>query len=504
MSSTVVDESSGLLDGVKNQSSQVEGSIQDPISKFEMSDGAVRPLLALVYLSAFSESFISSVGTAFFPQKAHSRFGISDSYVGIVFAILPAVVSISSPIVAYLCNYLGRMPVVCIGTLVEIVGIASFGLSRSVVGFCISRAVTGFGSACVQVACMALLVSNIKNLEDAVGIQEILVGLGFLLGAPLGAALFSVIGFEWVFFSNAIFVGTVLIYALVNWRLYPTQWKLFEAEKSEIEVSDSLKADEDKEAQSELTAEERETLPQIPGMLLMDRVIVSTAISCGVLFFIVAASEPILAPHIQALLNLKTSLVGLVFSIISVSYTLLAGFAGEISRITSPKTTLSLGLLLMGLGMLFCGPLPILDQIDSLAASWSFIISSFVIMGGGLAIGLVPGVPLMKEGADKAVYANRNKYKADEKFLSNFVSGVFSSAISLGQVLGPLVIGFIMEYVPQRKQVTCMGSKESCSSGIQWTCTILGGIALVTLLIFQVAVPNYQVRKVSIQEVKSS
>jgi MFS family permease len=485
---------------IKSQCPDDEGSI----AKFKLGDIEVRPLVVLVYLSAFSESFISSTGFAFFPQVAQSRFRISNTYIGIVFATLPASVAISSPIVAYVCNYLGRMPIVCIGTFLEVVGITMFGLSTSVATFCISKAITGFGSACVQVASTALLVSNIKNLEDAMGIQKTLAGISFLLGAPLGAALYSVVGFEWVFFSNSILVGAVLMYALMHWRLNLNKWRLFEAEKMQTEDTDVLKFDEDDESRSELTEEDRQALPQIPGMLLMDRVMVPTAVSCAVLFFILAASEPILAPHIQDLLNLKTSLVGLIFSIISLSYTLFAGFAGEISRITSPKTTLALGLLLMGFGMLLCGPLPILDHIDSLAASWSFIVISFVIMGSGLAIGLVPGVPLMKDGADRTVYANRFKYKADEKFLSNFVSGVFSSAISLGQVLGPLVVGFLMENVPQRNQITCKRSVENCSSGIQWTCTILGGIALITFILFQVVVPNHQVGKVSIQEVNSN
>eukprot|EP00475_Leptophrys_vorax_P040682 TRINITY_DN7585_c0_g1_i1.p1 TRINITY_DN7585_c0_g1~~TRINITY_DN7585_c0_g1_i1.p1 ORF type:complete len:266 (-),score=59.53 TRINITY_DN7585_c0_g1_i1:281-1078(-) len=253
---------------------------------------------------------------------------------------------------------------------------------------------------------------------------------------------------------------------------------------------------EDEEAPDEtapqLTAAERSALPQIPTMMLMDRAVAPTALACTVFFMMLAATEPILAPHIQALLNLKTSVVGLLYAIPSIIYAVFAGCTGRVSRIITAKTTLSLGLLLLGVSLLLAGPAPLLDTIDSLDASWGFLMSSFVIMGIGLALGFVPGVPLMREGADRRAYLNRNKFKAEEKFLSNFVSGLFSSSGALGEVLGPLVAGMLMQVVPQRKQITCQDTDAVCISGIQWTCTILGIIVLGTLVLFQTVVPNYQ------------
>jgi MFS family permease len=500
----VADESSHLLPEANSTKDLSPKSEAAGPKRFKLTDPYVRPLVALIYLSVFSGTFISAMGTAFFPQVAQSRFGISSSYIGIVFAVLPTVISITSPGVAYVCNLIGRMPVLCFGTFVEIIGAAMFGFSSSVVSFCISRAITGFGAACTGVASMALLVSNVENLNDALGLQEILSGMGFMFGAPIGAALYSVMGFGWVFFANAIVLAIMLAYAIIEWRSNVDKWKLFEADKTggsdphaNNEGDDDFQTiEEGQDNQNELSAEERAALPDMPSMVLMDRVMVPSAISVSVLFFILASTEPILAPHIQELLNLKTSLVGLLYAVPSILYAIFAGFAGEVSRKITAKTTLSLGLFLMGISMILCGPAPYLDQINSPAAAWGLLMASFVFMGVGLALGFVPGVPLMREGADKRVYFNRNKYKAEEKFISNFVSGVFNSAASFGQVVGPLAAGFTMEHVPQRKQITCEDPDEAnCYTGIQWTTTIFGGVALVTFLMFQIVVPNYQRRK---------
>eukprot|EP00475_Leptophrys_vorax_P040684 TRINITY_DN7585_c0_g1_i3.p1 TRINITY_DN7585_c0_g1~~TRINITY_DN7585_c0_g1_i3.p1 ORF type:complete len:488 (-),score=121.33 TRINITY_DN7585_c0_g1_i3:1086-2438(-) len=439
------------------------------------------------------------MSTAFFPQVAQSQFGITDAFIGVVFAVLPAVVSVCSPVAAYICQTMGRMPVLCVGTFVEVIGAVMFGFSRSFVTFVISRAITGVGAACTSVSSMALLVSNVENLNDALGLQEILSGLGFMLGAPIGAGLFSLLGFQWVFFFNGIVLAAMLVYALLEWRVNVKKWEMFEADKVAPSEGDSgggeeigFVAEDEEKPQEELTDEQRAALPQMPTLMLLDRAVAPTAISCSVLFLILAATEPIFAPHIQELLNLKTSIVGLLYALPSIMYAIFAGFAGEVSRRITGKTTLALGLFLMTLSSFLCGPAPYLDTINSLGASWTFLLSGFLIMGIGLALGFVPGVPLMREGADRRAYLNRNKFKAEEKFLSNFVSGLFSSAGALGEVLGPLVAGMLMQVVPQRKQITCQDTDAVCISGIQWTCTILGIIVLGTLVLFQTVVPNYQ------------
>jgi MFS family permease len=491
-----------LANGTSAVTSVDDTAVQGP-KRYKLTDPSVRPLMALVYLSVFSGTFISAMGTAFFPQVAQSDFDISNQYIGIVFAVFPAVITVISPGVAYVCNKIGRMPVLCFGTLVEIIGTAMFGLSSSFTGFCIARAVTGFGAACSEVSSMALLVSNVENLNEALGLQEILSGMGFMFGAPIGAGLYSLLGFGWVFFANAIVLAMLLTYAILEWRVNAAKWKMYEADKvraddahANIEGDDAFQTEEEvQNNQNELSKEQRDALPPMPPMVLMDRVMVPSAISIAVLFFILASTEPILAPHIQELLNLKTSVVGLLYAVPSILYAVLAGFTGEVSRRITAKTTLSLGLFLMGVSMVLCGPAPYLDQINSPVAAWGFLMASFVLMGIGLALGFVPGVPLMREGADKRVHFNRNRYKVEEKFISNFVSGAFNSAASFGQVVGPLAAGFTMESVPQRRQITCEDpNEENCFSGIQWTCTIFGGVAFLTFVMFQLVVPNYQRR----------
>ena len=72
---------------------------------------------------------------------------------------------------------------------------------------------------------------------------------------------------------------------------------------------------------------------------------------------------------------------------------------------------------------------------------------------------------------------------------ANAVSSVFQSSIAIGESLGPLIAGFLVDRMPQTMEVTCRISQSptGCQSGYQWTTLALSlfcGMVATVLLIF--------------------
>jgi MFS family permease len=427
------------------------------------------------------------MAAAFFPQVANQQFGISNVWIGVIFAILPASVALFSSFAAFLCGKFSRFPVMVTGFAFEIVGLIVFGLSSKLPMLCISRVISGIAAAFMQVSSLAMLVSNVKEVNEALGMQEIFSGLGFVFGAPLGGFVYAALGFHWVFFIASMLIGCMLFYALTDYIYHRQLWSEFEAEKTEEDES----IDEESVQKGLI---QKDDLPILPVLKLLNGEMISLASSATVLFLIMGGIEPILAPHLQQLLNIDVDYVGLIYSLPGLIYAICAAFAWKICQKLTSKVTLISGLILVGGSLCLLGPIPLLDTIPSLTASWLFVLIGSTFWGFGMGMAFVPGIPMMRESANRVSVQYKAEFSSTEKFLSNYTSAIFNSFASLGQVIGPLSAGLLMDILPQRIEATCDGSQGECTSGIQWTMVIYSACCILVCVPIQLLVPNLELK----------
>jgi MFS family permease len=476
------------------------------VSRYYLSDPHVRSLVIVVLSSVFATMWMCSMLTAFFPQVASDQFGISNSIVGIIFAMFPAVVAVFSPLVAYLASKIGRMPILLIGMVCQIAGTVAFGLCFDAITFCFARALQGLGATMLQVAGIALLSSNIRNLDDALAMQEILSGFGYMVGPPTGAILYANTSFFQTFFISSLVIVAIFCYILFEYLRDRRKWQVYDEERVVKGSHDIAENDADGPLLGTSTQVTQDTSAKelIPLKKVTNATFISCSIACGVLFLVMGAFDPTLGPHIQELLNVNQTLVGIIFVYPAVAYMIFAGSASWVVRKITAKNTLVIGLFVTCLGMACVGPLPGLDAFDSLTASWIFMFLGGTGFGLGVGWGYVPLVPMMRDAVDKAALKYSDRYIVEEQHLSNFVSAVYNSASSIGQVVGPLFAGLSMDHSPKRRQATCRDPiEENCYSGISWTYAFLSILSLSCCILVQLTVTKEE-NPVKVESVEES
>jgi MFS family permease len=344
---------------------------------------------------------------------------------------------------------------------------------------CIGRTISGIGSACTQVSSLALLSSNVIELNSALGIQEIFNGLGFIFGPPLGGAFFVWFGLHWSFFLTAIIVGILLLFAVVHRKVQSKLWIDFEAEKNDIIIRLSLD-------------DENEKLPGLPAFKLLNFEVILLGLSSTCLYTIFGGIDSILAPHLQKMLNIGVNYVGMIYSLTGILYAVCSGFISRIIKVLTSKVTLLFGLNLVSFSLVLIGPIPLLDHTLNVPVSWIFIILGSVTLGFGMGMGLVPALPMIIQTAERLAVENKEHFSCSEKFISNSTSAILNTFVSVGQVLGPLSAGILIQYLPQRILSTCVDTLANCLSGMQWTMFIFALISSLFSILIIFFVPNYE------------
>ncbi|CAM9687189.1 unnamed protein product, partial [Phaeothamnion confervicola] len=144
-----------------------------------------------------------SAVSPFFPQFAAEHLGADNVMVGLAIAANPLMSVLCTPLAGWLCGALGRGPVLLAGSWTLAAGTFFFGVSDSI-AFCIgARLVQGAGAALMIVAATALLIEGAPDLARALAIEELFVGLGFIMGPTLGGFLYDAGGFQATFIVMA-------------------------------------------------------------------------------------------------------------------------------------------------------------------------------------------------------------------------------------------------------------------------------------------------------------
>eukprot|EP00906_Rhabdomonas_costata_P017583 RCo025379 len=165
----------------------------------EPLSGRQQCVLVICLLMAVLCSFCLSLSSATFPLQARSM-EISVSVVGVVIAVYFMSFIFGAPAAGILCSCIGFRAVLYSGLLILCVGVLCFGMVPHLAStplqagwlFAAARTVHGLGAAFVDTSSQVCLT---RSFRSALGAQygkfETCLGVGFSLGAPVGAYLFT-------------------------------------------------------------------------------------------------------------------------------------------------------------------------------------------------------------------------------------------------------------------------------------------------------------------------
>jgi MFS family permease len=435
-------------------------------STYKLSDPKLRGMLILCLTSFFSVNFSVNVGSSFFPQVAANSFQMSSSVIGLILAVYPAALGALSPVTILLSTYFGRFNVVLFGLVLQVLSLFIYGASSSVFGFFVSNLIQGFAGGCVRNATNSLFVANVENLSDVLSLQQMASEFGAIIATFAGGWLFSKFGFSWTFYSTAIIIAVSLVSNLTVFLFCFNNWKeLDRANQNQLKTSDFLAI----------------------LRILLDRVTVACVASITILALMFGSLEVILAPHLQMALNIDTGFVGLLMIIPGVGSGLSAGIAGYIVKWLGARNTIAVTVLLCGVSNLLLGPMPIiLDRIPGPAVAWTFMVCGLVLLGLSIGIGFIPILPVMRDSSEARV----KEANLPTAVVSDVISAIFMSAFAVGLILGPIIAGALMQVLPKRQQVSCVGNVEQCSSAAQWASFIFGSLCILCSVLVCITVPN--------------
>jgi len=181
--------------------------------------------LSYCYLAAMgSVGFTSNVFVSMVAPILPDTFismGIPVACVGMVFSMFPAAILIFSPLMKTLSERYGRAVMLTFGLLLQGVGGIVFGYSIHLTNYVgpnwilvlmlVMRTLQGAGAAACNLAVFAMVADHFKNnLGTVMGLNEVIIGIGFSLGPPIGAILEAYGGFHYPFLVASIAIITTI------------------------------------------------------------------------------------------------------------------------------------------------------------------------------------------------------------------------------------------------------------------------------------------------------
>ncbi|XP_070568935.1 MFS-type transporter SLC18B1-like [Ptychodera flava] len=393
-----------------------------------------RQILTLVSISIANLADLTSFSilAPFFPIEAN-KMGASDTVVGLVFGCFALVGFIVSPILGKFLPQIGSKFMFLSGSFVCGCCVIIFGFLNKLdpgtefIVFCfVVRTIEAVGAAASDTAGYAIIAKTFPDhVSTTFGILEIFCGLGYMIGPPLGGYLYQVGGYTLPF----IVLGSCTIaVALGNFFILPQQ-----TEDSKPGSGSVLQ------------------LLSIPSILVTSACVLISSMALGFL-------NPTFAKHLQQF-NLSSTMVGVMFLIISATYAVSAFFNGIITdKLNIAKLLMIIGNIGCGAAYLYIGPSPLLYTKSQL---W-IVIFSVTVLGISLGCSVVP--------AFNDLFITARWYgMPDNMGTQGVVSGVYNGLFSLGNFIGPTAGGALSEAV-----------------GFDWASTVFAILYLLVALLLAV------------------
>lgn len=279
---------------------------------------------------------------------------------------------------------------------------------------CLSRVFAGAGTACVYTVCTlytayAYIASDYPaRMNEIIAFTEAISGLGLMVGPVIGSGFCYLAGYQGMFYCLA---GVFLVGGFVVYRFVSVDHPY-------------VVADED---------ENRITALCYRGELI---------INCLPLVFSMAAvgfCDTVIAPHLEK--NALTSEeIGVLWALADSGYAIVSCFLAQSLGLFDLKKVNIAGLAMVFIAYWLLGPWEVLfPQSPTLTIIGLTVISISVALLYIAALPNLINVAVEECGMTK------------DDILIDSLSGMVSSATSLGEILGPLTAGLIADYfdVPQ-------------------------------------------------------
>ncbi|XP_067949982.1 MFS-type transporter SLC18B1-like [Watersipora subatra] len=367
--------------------------------------------ISLLLLAIFVIVTAYSVIAPFFPQQA-TRVGMTETEVGLVFALFPTIVFIMSPIYGYYIVKMGpKFQVVsgcflCGGSCILFGLLGQVNNRNTLLGMTLlCRAVEGNGSAMLNVAAASLVMKSFPGKTGLMSsLIEAAIGLGFIAGPALGSAFYAIGGFILPFI---VIGGLAMLASLLL---------LIVLDKSD---------DVDPQPQNFLR------MFRIPGIFVM---FLQFVVSSLVMTFL----DPVFGTWLENLLGVTPSIVGLTFSSWSLSYVIVTPLIGKVVDKGYVFSTMIIGVFSSGIAFMFLAPSPLLDSIFPGTTSLWIVVVVCLIQGICNGALYVPGYQATLNTAEV------NGYELNVQTYA-LTSGIMNSGYSLGSAVGPLLSGYLTE-----------------------------------------------------------
>ena len=256
------------------------------------------------------------------------------------------------------------------------------------------------------------------NVSTVVGILEMGLGVGYVIGPATGGGLFRLAGFPAPFFiiGGLILIGLVLFPFVVR--------------------------DTGNDVVTQQTTEA--TVPKLLRNFWIWMTSLCLMICTAAWGFINTTSSTFL----HSTFGFDPALVGLIMFYYAIFYITSSPIIGLLATKFGRKKFLIPGILIQGVAMLFLGPSFLLALLPKKQSLWLFLTTSAVFAVSSSCV--APCVADMLHSAERMGYSK-------SVALNGVVSGLASSFFFLGSCLGPLVTGLLSRVMDYQHSSTVFG-----------------------------------------------
>ena len=415
----------------------------------------LRPSLFISCVCSFAVCIAAASPSPYLASHARDAWGSSPIGVAIIFALDSFAKMVTSPGAGYLCGTLGRSAVLLTGLAGLTGSSVLFSLSGSQGMAMASRALMGASSAMLNVSTLAMLAAESvlvgSDLASDMGLVEVISGLSFVLGPPVGGLFFEYLGYVNGNLSFAALPACTLLMVLA---VLPQQCRRRRGGLPPPATASGSPESGDRRRRSLATTT---TAFALLGL----------ALSFAAFGFL----DPTLAGHAEKSLGVDSAGAGGIFAIGGLAYALLgaplAAYLSHAGRL-GPRRCIVLGTGLLGAGFVGMGGFVIASYPRG--AAWAVIVLSVTLLGVGVAMGLIATLPAMKE--DLA----RRGVDVAEDATTNRLSAFFSFAQNGGETVGPLIGGALVSVLPETTTAGCSG--DGCASSFPLASSAFGALLL--------------------------
>jgi len=397
----------------------------------------------------FSENTLISALGPFFPEYAKLRCDASKTAIGLIVSAFPFACMIASPVCGILAHRFGRRKILYAGLFLLCFSTLFFGISLSLPAFFSARVLQGIASALINVGSYSLWIDTSSNLTAACAICEIFTGLGYMVGPPLGAFMYSVGGFQ----------ATFAILAFVPLSMFLLLFPILEKGVSSKRHTHTPAEPSSETTRGQLSLSIKSWNNVLCTMYLTNVIAIA---SCGF-------TGPIISKHFELVLGASVNTSGFLMGLPSMVYTVSAMVTPSFTAKFGEPFTLMVGFLLVGFSYTILGPAPFLAPLfHARIESWCIQIFSLVISGIGMAFSMIPILPIMQKSLRQGV---------ENHSFGELATSLYASSCSAGEFIGPIAGGFLDQAVPQTREITCF--HENCHNGFPWTAYLFGGVNII-------------------------